>query len=129
MSRASEITLFLILLQASIGFVDSIGLFSQHYVDVPSNNASYTISDLNTYTSGTQDRTWTDDVMLLAYWTWEAMFIAVKILFTVAFVMLDLVTVFHVPIELSVFIQAGIYYVYATWYAQYKSGKGWRLYE
>ena len=46
MSRASEITFILILLQASIGFVDASGMFDQHYVTIPSNNASYTIERL-----------------------------------------------------------------------------------
>lgn len=128
MSRASEITLFLIILQASIGFVDSIGLFSEHYMDVPDNNASYVVSDLEDY-AAQRDQDAIDVVWLMATWAWEAFFIAIKVIFTVAVVFPTLVNTFHIPVELSLFIQVGIYYVYAIWYAQFKSGKGWMQYE
>lgn len=127
MSRASEITLLLIILQASIGFVDSINLFDAQYVGDVSNNASYTISDLSQYEVSTNSPI--DELLLAAHWIWEGFFIGIKIIFTVVFVFPALVNTFHVPIELSLFIQAGIYYVYATWYSQFKSGKGWTQFE
>lgn len=128
MSRASEITLLLILIQASIGFVDSIGMFDAQYVSTVSNNASYTIQDLSQY--AIQDaKDPIAELLLAARWMWEGFFIGIKIIFTVLFVFPTLVGSFHIPIELSLFIQAGIYYVYATWYSQFKSGKGWAQYE
>ena len=128
MSRASEITLFLILIQASIGFVDAIGLFSQHYMAVPSNNASYTITDLNTY-AGEQNPGILDELMIAARWAIDAFFIGLKIIFTVIFVLPTLIFTFGVPAAIAAFIQVGIYYIYAIWYAQWKSGKGWKQYE
>ena len=128
MSRASEITLFLILLQASVGFVDATGLFSQHYLDVPANNASYTISDLNSY-SAVQNPGITDELLLVAHWTLESFFIGIKVVLTVIFVLPTLIFTFGVPAALATFIQVGIYYVYGTWYAQFKSGRGWKMYE
>ena len=128
MSRASDITLFLILLQASIGFVDATGMFTEHYMDVPSNDADYTLDDLGEYSAPT-DPGILDEIMLAAHWMVESFLIGIKILFTVIFVFPTLVTTFGVPIALSVFIQAGIYYVYASWYAQFKSGRGWKQYE
>ena len=128
MSRASDITLFLILLQASVGFVDATGMFSEHYIDVPSNDADYTLDDLGEYSAPT-DPGILDEIMLAAHWMVESFLIGIKILFTVIFVFPTLVNTFGVPVALSLFIQAGIYYVYATWYAQFKSGKGWKQYE
>jgi len=128
MSRASEITLFLILIQASIGFVDAIGLFSQHYMAVPSNNASYTITDLNKY-AGEQNPGILDELMIAARWAIDAFFIGLKIIFTVIFVLPTLIFTFGVPPAIATFIQVGIYYIYGTWYAQWKSGKGWKQYE
>ena len=128
MSRASEITLFLILLQASVGFVDATGMFSEHYIDVPSNNASYTIQDLSEY-SGSATPSIVDEIMLVAHWMIEGFFIGIKIIFTIVFVFPTLVSVFNIPAVLSIFIQTGVYYVYAIWYAQFKSGKGWKQYE
>lgn len=130
MSRASDITLFIILLQAAIGFVDAAGMFNQHYFDVPSNNASYTLTDLDSYASQVSDP---DDINsqldLYLNWAWESFFIGLKVLFAVVFVLPTLISVFGVPAILATFIQVGIYYIYATWYSQYKSGKGWKLYE
>lgn len=129
MSRASDITLFLILLQAAIGFIDATGMFDQSYLgSAVQNNATYTLTDLSEY-KAVEDQTIFDEVLLLAHWGIESFFIAVKIIFAVIFVFPMLITKFQVPIILSAFIQVGVYYVYATWYAQYKSGKGWKLYE
>ena len=130
MSRASELTLFIILLQASIGFTDATGMFSQHYMGSVSNNASYQISDLFSYAmTANEDTGIMDEVRVFAQWGIEALLIGLKIIFTVIVVFPTLVSVFQIPAILSLFIQAGIYYVYAVFYAQYKSGKGWKLYE
>lgn len=128
MSRASEITLILIFLQASIGFVDGIGLFDNSYMGTVSNNASYTITDLEEYTK-TQDITIWDEIYMASYWLIESFIIGIKIVFTVVFVFPTLVSTFQVPTVLSVFLQAGIYYVYALWFAQFRSGKGYKQYE
>ena len=128
MSRANDITLIIILLQASIGFVTATGLFTENYLTVPSNGADYTISDLNSFVAP-EDPGIIDEVMLFAHWAFEAFFIGIKVVFAVIFVFPTLVTVFHIPIILSLFMQAGVYYVYSTWYAQFKSGKGWKMYE
>lgn len=130
MSRASEITLFIILVQASIGFVDASGMFSQHFMSVPENNASYTLTDLNSYASQTeQDNSIQSQIDLYINWAWESFFIGIKVLLAVVFVLPTLINVFGVPGILATFIQVGIYYVYSTWYSQYKSGRGWKLYE
>ena len=76
MSRASELTLFIIILQASIGFVDATGLFSQHYLGSVSNNASYTISDLESYTA-IEDQDFFDEVRVFAQWGIDAFFIGI----------------------------------------------------
>ena len=130
MSRASDITLFLILLQASIGFVDATGMFDEHYMGSVSNNASYTISDLDSYAAtANEDVGVLDEIRVYAQWGIEALLIGLKIIFTVIVVFPTLVSVFHIPTILSIFLQCGIYYIYAVFYAQYKSGKGWKFYE
>src|SRR3989337_2082280 len=128
MSRASEITLFLIIVQASIGFVDAIDLFDQSYLSVPANNASYTLTDLEEYTAG-QNPGVMDELLLMAQWAIEALMIGIKVILTVIFVLPMLINTFGVPLALAAFIQVGIYYIYGTWYAQFKSGRGWKQYE
>jgi hypothetical protein len=130
MSRASEITLFIVLIQAAIGFVDASGMFDQSYYSVPSNNASYTLTDLGSYASqAEEDTSISSQIDLYLDWAWDSFFIGLKILFAVLFVLPTLINVFGIPGILATFIQVGIYYVYATWYAQYKSGRGWKAYE
>lgn len=130
MSRASEFTLCIILIQASLGFVTASGMFSHNYMGSLQNNATYTITDLEEYSQEVEgDVSFTDELMTMARWGLEAVFIGARILFAVVFIFWDLVTVFKVPMILAAFIQAGVYYVYAVWYSQYKSGKGWRMYE
>ncbi len=130
MSRTTEITMYIILLQAAIGFVDASGMFQNHYLDVVSNNASYNISDLDAYASQTEKTSGlVDQVELYAHWAWDAFFIGLKIMLSVVFIFPTLVNTFGVPIILATFLQVGVYYVYATWYSQYKSGKGWKYYE
>lgn len=130
MSRASEITLFIILVQASIGFIDTSGVFTNHYLDVTSNNASYTITDLESYSTATAENNGINSqIDLYLNWAWESFFIGIKVLFAVVFILPTLINIFGVPTILATFMQVGVYYVYATWYAQYKSGKGWKLYE
>jgi len=112
MSRASELTIAIILIQAAIGFVDASGMFQAHYLDVPQNNASYTLTDLNSYASEVDHGTsLVDQAELYAYWAWDAFFIGLKIIFAVVFVLPTLINTFGVPVILATFIQAGIYYM------------------
>jgi len=130
MSRASEITLFIVLIQAAIGFVDASGMFDQHHFNVPANNATYTLTDLDKYASqAKEDKGIASQIDLYLDWAWDSFFIGLKILFAVLFVLPTLISVFGVPGILATFIQVGVYYVYATWYSQYKSGRGWKAYE
>lgn len=130
MSRASEITLFIILLQSAIGFVDASGMFDLHYLDTPENNASYTITDLDSYASQVESQnSIQSQAELYIDWAWDSFFIGLKVIFAVVFVLPTLVSTFGINILLATFIQAGIYYIYATWFAQYKSGRGWKAYE
>ena len=130
MSRASEITLFIILVQGAIGFVDASGMFQAHYLDTPADNATYTLTDLDEYASQV-DKTQSivDQAELYAYWAWDAFFIGLKIIFAVVFVLPTLVNTFGIDTILATFIQVGVYYVYAVFYTQYKSGRGWKLYD
>ncbi len=128
MSRATEIALVLIILQAAIGFVDGVGMFDKTYVSPAPNNATYSVSDLSVY-----ENVGDNDIFSMASAGIDmfigTFLIGIKIIFSIILIFPTLVDRFNVPVVLSVFIQAGIYFVYATWYAQYRSGKGWTQYE
>lgn len=129
--RAYDIALFIILVQGAIAFVDGTGMFEQHFVNVPSNNASYTLSDLESYQSGTNESTIfsdQDDWNMLSG-AWEAIKIGIKILFSVLFVLPTLMDVFGIDILLAAFLQVGVYFIYATAYLQFVSNRGFKQYE
>ncbi len=128
MSRATEIALALILLQASIGFVDAVGMFDTTYVATVRNNASYNLTHLSSYENVNENDIFAQAAALADMFI-GTFLIGLKMVFSVIIIFPTLITRFHIPLEISVFIQAGIYYVYATWYAQYRSGKGWTQYE
>lgn len=130
MSRASDITLFLIIVQAAIGFVNATGLFTEQYAATPQNPYSgILVQNLTEYKELTEAPTISDYVTEIAAWAWQAFIIGLWVVLAVITIFPTLVWTFHVPVILSVFIQAGVYYVYAIWYSQYKSGKGWKFYE
>jgi len=128
MSRATEFALALILLQAAIGFVDGVGMFENTVVAPVQNNATYNLTHLSDMGSDTDSDSWIDQITAGIDLFIGTFLIGLKIIFAILFVFPTLVDRFHVPLVLSLFIQAGIYFVYATWYAQYRSGKGWTQY-
>ena len=128
-SRASEITLLLIILQAAIGFVNATDLFSIDYMSSQQNQYVYTVSNLSDYNEITEEPGALDYLTSLAAWTWTSFLIGIKIVFAVLFIYPKLVDLFGIPEVLSGLLQIGIYYTYAIWYTQWKSGKGWKTYE
>jgi len=130
--RAYDIALFLVLVQASIAFVDSSGMFTQHYYDVPKNNASYVLTDLESYQSGgingTHDIQSFDAIDAITG-GWNAIKIALNILLSVVFVLPALMDVFGIEPILALFIQVGVYIIYALAYAQIISNRGLKNYE
>ena len=129
MSRASDITLFLIIIQAAIGFVNATGLFTEQYAPTPQNQYSYVVQNLSDYQTVTESESWGTYLNVAVDFTISTFLIGLQVVFAVITIFPLLVWTFNVPVILSVFIQAGVYFVYAVWYSQYKSGRGWKLYE
>jgi hypothetical protein len=134
MSRAADITLFIIILESSIGFVSATGLFTQDYVSTTSADQVrvYNVTNLNTFSHNLTAESQpgiTDIVSVSLFWLWEAFVIVVSIVLSIAIAWIPLVYTFHVPAILATFLQGGIYYCYALFYAQWKSGKGIKLYD
>lgn len=128
MSRASEITMYMIILQASIAFVAALDVFPTSQ-GVPVSNTAYTVQSLEAYNNAPQNASfWSESASILST-IWSGFTIGVTIVFSVVLIYIPLTQYFHVPAILSAFIQVGVAYVYITWYAQFQSGKGWKLYE
>lgn len=134
MSRALDITLFIIILEAAVGFVSATGLFTQDYVSTELSDQSlkYNITSLDKYSHNLTENSSppiTDIISVGLFWLWEAFVIVVSIGFTIVLAWYPLVYTFHVPMILATFLQVGIYFCYAMFYAQWKSGKGMKLYD
>ena len=127
--RAFEIALFLIVVQASIGFFNSIDAFDTDYYNTPQNQYNYEVSDLAAYSNITRTIPLLDYMIMTATWMWDTLFIMLDIVFSVVIIFPIVINTFNIPVVLSVFMQVGIYVVYATGYIQWKSGKGLKYFE
>lgn len=112
-----------------MGFVNATGMFTDNYINTPENQYNYLVTDLDNASQLTSDISVGDYAESLISWSWQAFIIGIQTVMAVVIILPWLVLVFHVPIELSIFIQVGIYYTYAIWWSQYRSGKGWKSYE
>lgn len=131
MSRAKDITLFLICIQAAIPFINGLGVFTAIYSANPVNPASeYSLMNLSDYTgTATQSTSAWDEAYIMVHWVMDGFSFMVNVFLNVVFVWLTLVTVFHVPVLLSTFLQAAVWLVYASYIAQWISNKPEKLYE
>lgn len=127
--RAFDIIFIIILIQASIGFTNGIGLFEEPAYATPHNKVSgWNISVIGNATGDTgEGKTGIgkvyDQISTLARWAWECLFIFLNIVLAIIYVYPTLVDTFNLPNELSVFLQIGIYVLYVWGFMQYKSGK------
>ena len=134
MTRAMDISLFIIILTAAMSFVANIGLFTDNQLSTVSQDqiTTYNVTDLNSFSNGLSANSppsITDVIGISIYWLWEAFVIMISIVFMIVVSYYPLVNTFHVPVVLAIFLQGGIYFCYAVFYAQWKSGKGTKLYD
>ncbi len=127
--RAYDIAMWLIILQASIGFINAIGLFETQYYATPQNAYNYEIQDLDEYKVLTDNPGVLDYTRMGINWAWEGLVVIFKIIFSIVIIYPMLIKEFGIPAVLSVFLQATVYVVYAVGYKQWKSGKGMAYYE
>lgn len=122
--RALDIAIFLIILQATIGFVNSLGMFDYDYYATQNNTyTQYTVQDLEEYETMAQNPGVSDYVSLAVDLAWEGIIIIAKVFFSVVLILPTLVSVFEIPTALAALIQGLVYFVYIIGWAQWKSGK------
>jgi hypothetical protein len=128
--KAYEIALYLIILQASIGLVNSIGVFEHNYVPTPENEyITWDISHIGAaYGNQTQPSIW-DAMVMAARMAWEALIGLLKVLLAVVIIYPTLVNVFMINPAISGLIQVAIYVVYGIAIIQFKTGKNIRYME
>lgn len=134
--KAVDIILFIVLIEASAGFITGlgeIGLFpSNETVGIGEFEDEYVTWNVSRFNESIPDISSTGLFSYVAA-AWEA----VKIAFTTLIYMFgaivciypQLVNTFHIPTQLSVFIQVGIYFVYSLAILQFISGRSTKNYE
>lgn len=122
--RAIEISLFIIMIQASVVFVNSAGLFSNTYAASPQNTyTEYNISQLSAGTEDPNNLDLIDMVWMGIRWIIDGFFVLLKVLLAIVLIWPWMVFEFHVPAEIATFLQVGIYVIYWLGYASWKSGR------
>ncbi len=123
--RALDITVFLIAIQASIGFIDATGAFDNTYYATPSNEyADYNISQLGGATTKNDIISKGVSTAEMAVdFLWNALFFIVTVLSALILIYPTLVTTFYIPASISAMLQVLIYFMYFLGYTEWKSGK------
>jgi len=118
--RAYDILLFLVCLEASIGFVAAIDVFSTTYVDPSAVNTQW---DLHTIENETQNQSIFDQIMLAT----DLLFRAVTMFFTmivaIVAIYFPLTNTLGVPAEIALLLQGVVYLVYMWALIQFLSGR------
>ena len=125
--RAFSIILFLVVLQASIGFVNNSNVFEYQFVQTPSGCKDYTIENLSDVSE--EDISIFDYAKIILDFLLTSFLLFLKIILAIVFIYPTLVSAFGIPSFLSVFLQTGIYVVYVWGIIQFKSGKGTKTME
>ena len=82
MTRAMDISLFIIILTAAMSFVANIGLFTDNQLSTVSQDqiTTYNVTDLNSFSNGLSANSppsITDVIGISIYWLWEAFVIMI----------------------------------------------------
>ena len=130
MMRMIEIALFLIILNATIGFVADIPLFPEQYITTPQNDyMSYNISSLSESIGDvSEDPGFIDYAKFSITWAWEGFKMLLKIIFSIVVIYPAMVEVFHVPPALAALLNVGVIVIYILGIIQWKSGKSFKNY-
>ena len=127
--RAYDMALILIILQASIGFVNGLGIFDRDYYATQNNTyTQYRVANLTEY-NPSEGEGLADYVADLARWVVDGLKLLFKVVGAVFIIYPTLTDTFGVPSGLSILLQGGIYVIYIMGWVQWKSNKGMRQFE
>ena len=131
--RAFDIAIMLVILNATIGFVNAIGVFSGYASAVtPQNNyTEWDVSQIGEeygeFNQSFLSNTWL--TLLDPRFLWNAFMVFCQVLLAVVYVYPILESVFCIPDILSAVLQIGIYGFYVMGIVQFQSGRSFRYME
>lgn len=111
-------------MQASIGFVNGLGIFDDdYYANVNNSYSQYEIQDLEEFQTLGEETSIVDYFSMMINLTWEGILMVLRIFFAIVIIFPTLVDTFSVPAGISGFLQVGVWVTYYLGWAQWKSGK------
>ncbi len=124
--RALDIAIYLIIIQATIVFVNNLGIFDEDYYANQNNTyTEYRIgsTDKEVYKAQIEEPSLIDKGIYLVEIAIGGLFAILEILIAVFVILPTLIRDFGVPAGLSVLLQVGIWVIYYIGWYQYRSGK------
>lgn len=110
-SLAFNIARWLIIIEATIGFVNGMGLFDDQYYQQDINNKSaYQVGDLEELAQEQSSPTSYFDMLVTM--VLGGFLMIIKMFLAVFFILPFLVMQFHIPLSLAALLQVGVYWVY-----------------
>jgi hypothetical protein len=110
-----KLVFFLIMIQLAIGYVNGMGLFTANVAENPSNEfTTYDLQKANdTFYATSSGIDALDMINNSLTIVWTIFGVLWSMLASVFLIYPTLVNIFHIPADLSILIQAGIYIIYA----------------
>jgi len=125
--KAYEISLFVVILSATIGFVNGIGVFGYQYEMTPQNDyVEWNVSQIGENFGNTSQISFFSKLTATTDMVIQGFSILIDMLFAIVCLYPTLVGVFHVPAQLSALLQVGIYAIYAIGILQFISGRSFK---
>ena len=118
--RAYDILMFLVCLEASIGFVSSLHIFPVSYVDASAVQSNWNLEEIE---SQAQTQTVVDKVMLATDMLFKALTTFLNMLIAIVAIYIPLTSVLGVPSEIALLLQGVVYVVYMWAIIQFLSGR------
>jgi len=122
--RAADILLFCLCINASIVFVNELGIMgSTERWFMPQTGTAFDnqFQDINQY--DTDNISWGEMVQIAIIWLVETTLFVIRFLVQAVIIVPVLIRIFGVPAPLAVMLQVGLYFIYMWGIVQWKSGK------
>jgi len=117
--RAVEIAVFLILLQASVGFVSGMGIFGPDLHIEDNAYTSWGIDNFDDDIELAEQSSLTSSIELL----WKSLSMILEMLLAVLVIYPILVSTFYIPSTVAVLLQGGVYCIYMLGVIEFLSGR------
>ncbi|MHC1577316.1 MAG: hypothetical protein ACXQT6_01300 [Candidatus Methanospirareceae archaeon] len=120
--RAFDILLFLVCLEATIGFVASLHVFPVSYIDPSAVHGDWSLVEVQEQVEASQQGFF-DKMMLVTDMLFKALGMFFNMMVAIVAIYVPLTSVLGVPSEVALLVQSVVYVVYVWALIQFLSGR------